>query len=117
MKGYIYTLEVLTAMSVILLSIVFIFGAPPAKPEIETAILKHQGFDALEYLDEKGLLRQMNESEIEYQLSQLLPAKAGVSTAGNNLPNTTVIALDYYISCYNGAYTGRKIRVWLWENI
>ena len=117
MKGYIYTLEVLIATSVILMSTIYIFGSPPAKPELEISIIKQQGFDALEYLDKKDMLRQMNDTELENNLESLLPGNLQFSLNSSNLPDKTVIAVDYYISCYKENYMGKKIKLWLWEEI
>ena len=115
-KGYIYTLEVIIAIPIILLSLIFIFGTPPVKPELEISLIKQQGFNALEYLDQKDLLRQLSDAEIENQLRALLPDNIQLSLGGE-LPDKTVIAVDYYISGYKGKYIGKKITLWLWEEI
>ncbi|MCX6818940.1 MAG: hypothetical protein NT129_02975 [Candidatus Aenigmarchaeota archaeon] len=117
-KGYIYTLEVMIAISIILISAAFIFGKPPVKPEMELSIIKQQGFNAIEYLDQKDLLRQLNDAELENQLSSLLSSNIKLRVNNNTgLPNQTVIAVDYYISGYKGTYLGKRIRLFLWEEI
>lgn len=115
MKGYIYTLEVVIAISVIALSMIFIFGSPPVKPELELGLIKHQGFDALEFLDNKGLLRQLNDTDIEDNLRQLLPGNLQLSLDDSDLPDRTIIVVDYYLANYRESYIGRNIRLYLWE--
>jgi hypothetical protein len=126
-KGYIYTLEVLIAVSIILVSLVFIFRSSPAKPELETSLIKTQGADALSFLDSKGTLRKLvyddNETEIETQLKTYLPKNIGFEVqvctspcSAVNVPvNETVVAVNYYISGYKENYLGKKVRLWLWR--
>ena len=117
-KGYIYTLEVMIAISIILISAAFIFGKPPVKPEMELSIIKQQGFNAIEYLDQKDLLRQLNDAELEDKLRSLLPSNLQLKVNNNaGLPNLTVIAVDYSISGYKDTYLGKRIRLVLWEKI
>ena len=126
-KGYIYTLEVLIAVSIILVSLVFIFRSSPVKPELETSLIKTQGADALSFLDSKGTLRKLvyadNETEIETQLKTYLPKNIGFEVqvctspcSAVNVPvNETVVAVNYYVSGYRENYIGKKARLWLWR--
>ena len=127
MKGYIYTLEVLIAISIIFISMVSLFRIAPAKPETEISIIKQSGFDALFYLDQSGILREMvlgnNETEIENNLKNILPENIQFETEicrtscdTTNLPiNKTIIAVDYYIGGYKETYSGKKVRLFLWK--
>lgn len=126
-KGFIYTLEVLIAVAIILASLVFIFRSSPAKPELDVSIIKTQGMDALSFLDAKGSLRKLvfddNETEIETQLKAYLPKNIGFEVqlctspcSAVNVPvNETVVAVSYYISGYKESYVGKKARLWLWR--
>ena len=126
-KGYIYTLEVLIAISLILVSVVFIFRNPPAKPEFGISTMKIQGLQALEYLDNKGDLKnlvfQENETELENRIKNILPIEAQFETeicnfscSAANVPlNETVIGIDYYASGYKENYVGKKVRLWIWR--
>ena len=127
MKGYIYTLEVLMAISIIFVSMVSVFRIAPTKPETEISIIKQSGFDALFYLDQKGILREMvvsdNEIGIENQLLSVLPENVqfetdicSTSCDMTNLPrNETIIAVDYYLGGYRETYFGKKVRLFLWR--
>ena len=127
MKGYIYTLEATIAISMILVSMAFLFGSAPTQPELEISIIKQQSFEALEYLDQLGLLREAvhtaNETYIENQLSSMLPGsiqlEAEICTTNcseANVPeDETTIALDYYITGYKNTYLGKRVRLWLWR--
>ena len=126
-KGYIYSLEVLIAISIILVAMVFLFRYAPTKPEIEISILKQQGFDILEYMNNEGTLREYvfnnNETELEAYLAVLLPKNiyfetdiCSVSCERTNVPNNeTVISIDYYVSGYKEHYIGKKVRLWIWR--
>jgi hypothetical protein len=127
MKGYIYTLEVLIAISIILISMVSVFRTAPAKSETELSIIKQSGFDALLYLDQKGILRGMvmegDEAGLENQLKNIFPKNVQFETDicrtscyMTNLPeNETIIAVDYYIGGYKENYLGERVRLFLWR--
>src|SRR3989338_7924675 len=105
MKGYMYTLEVFIAVSIIFLTIVFAFRNPPSSPELELSLMKKQGFEALQYLYDAGELEALadsgSEATIESRLSALLPANTlfeaeicGTACSRGNVPeNQTVIAV------------------------
>lgn len=126
-KGFVYTLEVLIAISMILISVVFILRSPPEKPDFSTSTMKLQGFDALEYMDNKGDLKnlvfQNNETEIENRIRDILPREilfetqlCNVSCSEVNTPvNETVVVINYYISGYTNNYLGKKVKLWLWR--
>ena len=127
MKGYIYTLEVLIAISIILVSMVSVFRIAPTKPETEISIIKQSGFDALFYLDQKGILREMvvsdDEIGIENQLLSILPENIEfeIDVCSTNcdmidLPrNETIMAVYYHIGGYRETYLGKRVRLFLWR--
>jgi len=127
MKGYVYTLEIVIGMILMLVTFVSLFSNPPSKPEIEVTIIKQSGFNSLDFINREGLLRELvqnnSEAELESRLSALLSkcikpeveicaetcGTTGVSTTGN------VITLDYYVSAFNENYMGRRVKLWLWR--
>ena len=126
-KGYIYIVEVLLAIGIMLAAVFFVFGTSADIPDYSHVIMGQTGFDALHYLDNKGILRQLvherKETELENALSPLIPDNIGyeteictVSCSNANLTGTqTVISIDYYISSYRESYVGKKVRLWLWS--
>ncbi len=126
-KGYIYTLEVLIAISIMILSVALILRNPPAKPEFSTSTIKLQGFAALEYLNEKGdmknLVAQNNETELENRIKDILPREIQFETeicdfscSEVNVPvNETVTVINYYVSGYKESFAGKKVKMWLWR--
>lgn len=126
-KGFIYTLEVLIAISIIMVSIVLVFRYPPEKPDFGTSTMKLQAFDSLEYLDNKGDLKnlvfQNNETEIEKRMRDILLQEmlfemeiCDFSCSEANVPvNETVIAINYYVAGYKENYLGKKVKMWLWR--
>ncbi len=127
MKGYVYTLEIVIGMLLILVTFISLFSSPPSKPEIEVTVIKQSGFNSLDFINKEGLLRELvqnnSEAELESRLSALLSKSVkleaeictetcgttGVSTTGN------VITFDYYVSAFNENYMGRRVKLWLWR--
>lgn len=126
MKGYLYTIEVLIAVSLVMASYVLIFQSPPTKPSLEVPLVKQQGFLALEHLDSAGILRPLvfssAESRIEQELDRILVDSikfetdvCGYSCNSTNVPaNVTVVAVDYYVSGYTSSFFSKKVRLWMW---
>jgi len=126
-KGYIYIVEVLIAIGMMLAALFFVFGTSADIPDFSHVIIGQTGFDALTYLDDKGILRQIvherKEAELESALSPLISDNIGYETeictlscSNVNLTGTqTVITIDYFVSSYRESYVGRKVRLWLWS--
>lgn len=126
MKGYVYTLEMLIALSFILVTVFAVMREPPGKPDFETGLIKREGFEALDYLNARGSLREWaasgNASALEGELAGVLPkslaAKALFCTSPCRMQvpeNATVVSVDYYIAGYRDAYLGTKVKLWMWR--
>ena len=127
MRGYVYTLEVLLAVSLVITTLVFLYKTPPVKPQLEVSGMKLQGIRALEYLDKKGDLRQFaivaNETDIEKRINSTLIRSIGFETDICTLTcnetgvprNKTVVAVDYYIAGYRRTHNVTKIKMWMWR--
>ncbi len=126
-KGFIYTLEVLLAVGLIFLTLVYLFRFSEPTPQHDLTIIKRSGMEALEFMDQYHELRkwvsEFNEAKIESTLNTLLPnnikfeseiCAAECSAAGVNTKKS-VVAVDYYVSAYRDQHLGRKIRLWLWK--
>jgi len=128
-KGYIYIIEVLIAISIMLSAILFIFGTTADAPDSVDVVIGQTGIDALKYLDNKGDLRAYayngNEAGLEDALSPLISDNIAfeteICTASCDTTNVTgtrtVITFDYFISGYKDSYVGKRVRLWLWERI
>jgi hypothetical protein len=127
MKGYIYTLEVLLAISIILGSIFLIMGGIRNSEDYRPTSVAQQMFDALKYMDTKGTLRASvdnnNTLYIKNNLTALLPEtiKFAVAVCTTDCSSTatpndrTVFVLDYFIAGYKDVYLGKRVHVWVWE--
>jgi hypothetical protein len=128
MKGYVYTLEVLIATSIILVSVGFILQTPPPQPDLQTSLVKMQSFDSLEYLDNFGKLREYvllgNSTAIKNELSSVISdvldyrVKICSDTCipPSDLPgNQTIISTDYYTGSFRENYLGKKVKIWIWR--
>jgi hypothetical protein len=127
MKGYLYTLEMLIAVSIIFGSVIMVFSSPVDKPQVELNTIQQSCFGALKYLDEKGDLRkyasQGNESALESSLDSILAKSIGFRSkicqsscyAPETPANETVIVIEYYISGYRQSYNATKVRLYAWK--
>ena len=125
-KGYIYTLEVLVAVSIILITLVLVFGTTPEEAETDLPVIKQTGYDALFYLDKSDDLRKIVTTEgikqLNKNLTDLIPKNikfdvtiCTTTCTGNGLPpNKPVIVVDYYVSGYRETFVNKKVRLWLW---
>src|SRR3989338_7753756 len=126
-KGYIYTLEVLIAVSAILVTIVLVFNSNPEEADTSLPIIKQNAYDALFYLDKSDDLRKIVATEgitqLERNLTALLPRNIRFdaiicTTTCNSLSlpsNRTIIIVDYYIGGYREKFVNKKVRLWLWS--
>ena len=127
LKGYVYTLEVMLAVSLIFVTLILVFSSSPEEAETSLGIMKQNGYDALFYLDMTGDLRNAVSrgavSEIDANLTDILPKNlkfdTNICTTSCNsteLPaNSTIVTVDYYISGYRGEYIGKRVRMWMWR--
>jgi len=127
MKGFIYTLEVLVAIGLITVAAVTMFRNAPNEVDTTTSTLKTQGYNALRYLDDTGLLRayvdRNDETLIESYLSGILPSTSGFEAEicrllcqDTGVPdNTDVASLDYFISGYRSIYLENRVKLWIWK--
>lgn len=125
-RGYLYTLEVLIALSLLFVTLVYIFRFPLSQPVEETGLIARQGFNALYYLDRAENLRYWvyagDEASIESKLRDILPVNIGFETeicqtscsTTNVPPDTSLIVVDYYIGNYNNNFVNKKIRLFMW---
>ena len=127
MKGFGYTLEVMIAISIVLIFTVFIFGSAIAPATSSTASIRKQGFEALEYLDRADELRPLvaagNDVQLRKRLNDILPPGIALdldictSSCLGHAPNKkTAISIDYYVSGNQQKYVGKKLKLWLWGN-
>ncbi|MBI4014986.1 MAG: hypothetical protein HY365_03450 [Candidatus Aenigmarchaeota archaeon] len=126
LKGFIYTLEVLIAISLIAVSSSLLFSRVPEKPDFAPALLKERAFEALDSLYNGGSLASYvaNNSEpgLEQSLLSLLPSNYLFETEicsetcdTLNVPgNRSVVSADYYVGSYRGSYVGKRVKIWSW---
>jgi len=125
-KGYVYSLEMLIAVSIILVALVLIFREGPKEQQIEVSLLKRYAWESLEYLNYNGSLREYaandDEGSIENSLSNILPQNVffeldicKLQCDDTNVPkNETVVTVDYYVSGYRNIFVEKKVKMWVW---
>lgn len=126
-KGYVYTLETMLATATIFAALILIFATVPEEAEINLAVIKQTGYDALFYMDQNDELRKAvskgSLSAINSNLSKILPPSVNFDTSictiscnSTKIPeNRTIVTVDYYIGGYREIYINRKVRLWMWE--
>lgn len=129
MKGYVYTLEVMLAISILAIAVLTIFGSAPEKPDLGISIIKQRSWESLMYVDSADLLRQHvkngNESAIERELVGILPVNykfeidicQSECSTGNIPGNKSVVSTDYYVSAYRDNFIGKKVKMWVWTGL
>lgn len=126
-KGYIYTLEVMIAISIILVATVMLFGGAQMPQASSAGLIKKQGYEVLEFLDQKDELRQLvkngDENELKKRVRNLLTSGITLeldicttSCSGNVPQNKNIVSVDYYVSGYKESFFSRKVRMWMWGN-
>lgn len=126
-KGAIYTLEALLVVGTVFFVLAYLFRFSPPTSQTDLPLIKRQGFEALEYMDQyydlKKLVSDGNEAPIENTLETLLPASIKFETEICTNPcnavgvstKKSVVAVDYYVMTYRDQYVGKKLRLWLWR--
>ncbi len=124
-KGYFYTLESLIGITIIVVSLVVILGIAQVPASSGVSLVKRQGIEALEFLDQKGELRFLvhsgNEIQLNDRLKDILPPTISLytdictNTCMGEIPaDRTVVSVDYYISGYNDLFFIKKVKLWMW---
>ena len=101
-KGYLYTIEVMIMVAVIIMSISYLFRYPLAYSDTGSDIIRRQGMDALEYLgmqDMRHLVSDIN--ELNTRIDELLPdaveSVACLDCSDIDAPaGQTIILLNYF---------------------
>jgi hypothetical protein len=124
-KGYAYTLEVMIAISMVIVFTVLIFTTVQTPVSANTALVRRQGYEALEFLEQTNELRPLvfanDETSIKNRLRDLLPpaialeADVCVKVCEGNLPQgKTIVSVEYYVSGYNEIFFTKKVKLWMW---
>ena len=126
-RGYVYTLEVMLAVAMMLVTLVLVFSGTPEQAETSLPTMKQTGYDALFYMDQAGDLGNSASrgavDEIKVNLTAVMPAgiafDADICSAMCNstlVPaNRTVVTVDYYVGGYRDMLVRKKVRLWMWE--
>jgi len=115
MKGYVYTIEVMMAISIIAVTAGFLFGNSPEKPDTGSGLVKERLFSVLEYLDAAGLLRVYVANNTEGALEGEIAEICTYDCDTTNVPgNRSVVSVNYYVATYRGDFIGKKVKAWAW---
>ena len=121
-KGFVKTLEAGIAISLILVSMVFLF---PQKTKTEPQ-LSETAYDCLRYLDNKGVLRYYavnnRQEDLVSDLRGCLPPLYSytvkictTSSCGTTLPDDKTIFLSSYLIAGENSFNPTLINLWVWS--
>ncbi len=120
-SGYLYTIEVMIVVAVIIMSVTFIFRYPLTSPDDNEDIIRQYGIDALEFLSYQNL-RELVYNDmpgLNQQLNAILPdaidSTACITCSGVSIPDDrSVVVLKYYLVGY-ASYSPEVLNVYLWR--
>jgi hypothetical protein len=126
-KGYVYTLEVMLAIAIILIAVVMLFGTVQVPESSNVGLIKRQGYEVLEFLDQKDELRQLvkngDEINLKKKVRDLLTPGITIeldicttSCSGQVPQNKNIVSVDYYVSGFRDSFFNKKVRMWMWGN-
>jgi hypothetical protein len=126
-KGYVYTLEVMIAVAIVLVAIVILFSTAQVPEASSVGLIKKQGYDVLEFLDINDELRPLvkngDENTLKTRVRTLLTSGitieldiCTVQCSGQVPQNKNIVSVDYYVSGYKDSFFNRKVRMWMWGN-
>ena len=123
MRGAIHTMEAILGSLIILIGITFIF---PSQQASEISFSK-AGYDCLEYLNQKGLLRYYTVNnmvtELRDNLKSCLPSVADFKfkicsssdCSETTIPYDKTVYLSSYLIAGESTYNRELINLWLWS--
>jgi|GEM_PF-3286629 len=125
MRAYLYTLEVLIALSAVFITIALAMKFAPTKPNVEASLLQLKLSEAVEYLESAGKLRELVyagdevglEEELESLLENLYEVEVVICTTSCNLPelpSTNVAEVTRYFATNDSTYSFAKLIVYAW---
>lgn len=126
-KGYIYTLETMIAISIVLIAATVVFSTANVPETSSLGSIKRQGYNAFEFLDQKDELRLLvkneNELDLKKKIRNLLPAGISIeldicttACSGNTPQGKNIVSVDYYVSGYKDSFFNKKVKLWMWGN-
>lgn len=126
-KGYVYTLEAMIAIAIIVVAIIMVFSTAQVPETPNIGMIKKQGYEALEFLDQKDGLRQLVQSVDEIALKKDVRAllASGITIeldicttqcSGQVPQNKNIVVVDYYVAGYKDSFFNKKVKMWMWGN-
>ncbi|MFH1420802.1 MAG: hypothetical protein ABIG30_02435 [Candidatus Aenigmatarchaeota archaeon] len=118
-KGYLYTIEVLIVVAIIIVVAVFLFRSPPDRPNTEITLMKQKLLWAVDYMyttDLRQLVFDDNADVIIQRLSDMLPGIEidACVDCDKNIDANNVATVQYYFSGIE-RYEARMLRIYAWR--
>ncbi len=125
MRGFVHSIEVLIAASILLIGIAMIF-----KPYVSINIdqMKTQGYQTLKYLDDSGFLRDSvkigNTLELDKKIKETISYNFMVDICKIDcktpiLLEKNTVVIEYYISGYGDdsglVFDPHKVKLYIWD--
>ena len=92
MRAYLYTLEVLIALSAVFIVIVLAMKFAPTKPNVEVSLLQLKLDEAIDYLESTGRLRNLvyaeKDAELESEICLLYTSPSPRDLSTSRMPSS-----------------------------
>lgn len=119
MKGYLYTIEVMIAVAIIVISITYLFRFPVNAASSDDALMKQYGLNAIALLDSQDMryLAYNNLTGLNRRINALLPDALNATTCLDcnlNVDAESVIVLNHYMAG-DKSYEPKTLRLFIWR--
>ncbi|MAH42383.1 hypothetical protein CL614_01510 [archaeon] len=120
MKGYLYTIEVMIVVAVIIMSVTYLFRYPISPLNNDEDLVRRYGMDALEFLsmDDIRYLIYNDIDLLNNKIDTILPdtiESTACVQCSLELPKDSVVVVNYYVAGSN-VYEPKTLKLYLWRN-
>jgi len=122
-KGYLYTIEVMIVVAIIVMSVTFIFRYPLFSDSIDEELIRKYGMDTLQYLGAQDLryLAYNDMSELNNRIDDIIPGAVesvacidcSAEDAGAPSDKSVIIISYYLVGEYS--YQPGVLKLYLWR--
>ena len=119
-KGYLYTIEVMIAIAIILISVTYLFRYPLNVTNMDDETIRAYGINSINSLMDQDLrqLAYRNITGLNERLAKILPATISANACivcNPDLPkDRSVVSIYYYLSG-DQRYSAKTLTIYLWR--
>ncbi len=119
MKGYLYTIEVMIVVAIIIMTVTYLFQYPISPLNDDEDLVRRYGFDALEFLsmDDIRYLIYNDIDLLNSKIDAILPVtieSIACVQCSVELPKDSVVVVNYYVAG-SDTYQPKTLKLYLWR--